>query len=118
MGFFDSTSKSETTTSSQNAGFSEIQGSASSLNLVTGKKSKNVTVNALDGGAIANAFAFAGEALKQVELSGANTRGAISDAISAVSASARSEPENVAISLGKWALIAAIAYFGFRALRG
>jgi hypothetical protein len=122
MGLFDSTSSSETTNTSQNAGFSEIAGAASSLNLVTGKKTKNVTVNALDGGAIGSAFGFAGEALreslKQVELAGASARGTTQDTISALAAAARSEPENIAITLGKWALIAAIAYFGFRAIRG
>lgn len=118
-GFGSSASSAETNNTQQSAGFSEIGGSATSLNITGGKKAKTDTVvNILDGGAINKAFDFGAQALKQVELAGTSNAGAIRDAITAVSESARSESENVAISLGKWALIAAIAYFGFKALRG
>jgi hypothetical protein len=118
-GFFNSTSNPETNTYNQNAGFSEVGGSATSINLVTGKKSKGTNnITLLDGGAIERAFAFGGDALKQVELAGNNTRSVLADAIDKISQASRSEQENVAITLGKWALIAAIAYFGFKALRG
>jgi hypothetical protein len=116
-GFFNSTSNPETNTYNQNAGFSEINGSATSLNLVSGKKSRtNTTVNLLDGGAIGRAFDFGGAALKQVELAGAQTSATIEKAINAVAEAARSDGENVLVTGVKWIAIAAIAYFGFRAL--
>lgn len=118
MGIFDSKSSSETTNTSQNAGFSEISGIASSLNLTTGKKSKYTTVNVTDGGAVKSALDFAGQALKQVELAGANARGSLQDAIGSVTESARSDSENVAVTLIKWGALAALVIFGLRALKG
>jgi hypothetical protein len=56
MGFgpFSSESTTQTTTTTQNAGFSETGGAAISLNLTGGGKRSNVapTVNILDGGAV------------------------------------------------------------------
>jgi hypothetical protein len=117
-GAFNSESSSETSTTTQNAGFSEVSGFASSVNLSTGKKSKYTTVNLLDGGAIGKAFDFGAAALKQIELAGENNKLTSSGAITAVKESARSEGENIAITVAKWAAIAAMVYFGFRALRG
>lgn len=60
-GFFGSGGKSsETSTNTQEAGFSNVDGPATSLN-VTGADS--VTLNQLDDGAIGRALDFAGEAL-------------------------------------------------------
>lgn len=118
IGAFSSESSSSTTTTSQSSGFSEISGVAQSLNLSTGKKSKNNTLNLLDGGAISKAFDFGAQALKQVEIAGTNNASSIRDAISAVTESSRGEGENIAITLAKWGAIAAMVYFGFRALRG
>lgn len=116
MGIFDSTSNSDQTTTSQNAGFSEIGGNANSFNLSLGKKSKGNTFNVLDGGAISRAFDFGGAALKSVEVLGASNSASIDKALAALNESARSDSENVLVTVGKWAAIAAIAYFGFRAL--
>ena len=118
LSIFGSESSSESTNTSQSAGFSEISGVASSLNLTTGKKSKNTTVNLVDNGAVAAAFDFAGQALKQVELAGANSRGSLQDAIGSVTESARSDSENVAVTLIKWGALAALVIFGLRALKG
>jgi hypothetical protein len=108
MGFLDSKSKSSTT--SQNAGFSEIGGNAFNLNLTTGKKS---VVQVTDGGAVDAALRFAGDALekslRQVEVS--NT-----GATKALSENARSETENVLLQGGKWLVIAVIAVAGFFAI--
>ena len=112
-----SSSRTSTQNYNQNAGFSEV-GMAQSLNLAFGSKSKGNTLNVLDGGAVSALGNIASEALRQVELAGGNTRGVVDSALAKISEAARSEGENVAITLGKWALIAAIAYFGFRALRG
>lgn len=119
MGFFDSKSKSSTT--SQNAGFSEIAGPATSLNVnAGGGKSSSTVINALDGGAIAASFGFAGDALekslRQVEMAGSNTASLVGNAIKSVAESARSETENVLIQGGKWVVIAVIAVAGFYAL--
>ncbi len=120
MGIFDSTSNSETSPITQNSGFSEISGVAQSLNLTVGKKAKNTTVNLTDGGAVDKAFSFAqqfaADALRQVELAGENNKATSSGAITAVTESARTEGENIAVTVAKWAAIAAMVYFGFRAL--
>ncbi len=113
-------SKSDASTLSQNAGFSEIGGSAMSLNIKGGGKKSTTVVNALDGGAVAGAFSFAGDALekslRQVELAGANTSTLVGSALNSVAESARSETENVLIQGGKWLVIAVIAVAGFYAL--
>jgi hypothetical protein len=115
LGPGSSSSRTNTSNYNQNAGFSEV-GMAQSLNLAFGNKSKGNSVTVVDGGAINALSGIAGEALRQVELAGNNTRSSISDAIQRVAESARSEQENVAITLGKWAMIAAVVYFGFRAV--
>lgn len=120
MGFFDS--KSSANTTSQNAGFSEVAGPAVSLNLTGGGKnsSQATTVNMLDGGAVAGAFQFAGDALerslRQVEVSGSNTASIVGNAVQKVAESARSETENVLLQGGKWLVIAVVAVAGFYAL--
>jgi len=66
MGFgpFSSESKSSTTTTTQNAGFSEIGGAATSLNITGGGKKSNQIVNVLttDYGALAAAQDLTGGA--------------------------------------------------------
>lgn len=120
MGVFDS--KSDARVTNQNAGFSEVDGSAVSINLTGGGKNSSVTptINMLDGGAINGAFAFAGDALerslRQVEVAGENSSAALSSAIKAVSESARTETENVFLQGGKWLVIAVVAVAGFYAL--
>lgn len=111
MGIFDSKSSSEQTTTSQNGGFSEVGGSAQAVNLSFGKKSKNNAVTLTDYGAVSSAFGFGSQALKQIELLGAQSAAGIEKAISAVNESARSETENVAVNWGKWVALAAIAFF-------
>lgn len=122
MGFFDSKSSSKTETTNQNAGFSEIGGSAVSLNVsgAAGKGSRqDTTINMLDGGAISGAFGFASdaqrEALRQVELAGANTRQAVTEAVTAVSESARTESENLIQQALKWGTFAVLGYAALRA---
>jgi hypothetical protein len=120
-GAFNSDSKSETTNTTQNSGFSEIGGGASSIQLTGGYRSpQTITVNQLDSGAIARAFDFAGsianDALHQVELAGSNAKSTVTEAVQAVSESARSETENILIQGAKWAVIAVIAVAGFYAL--
>lgn len=67
MGFgpFSSESSTNTTTTTQNAGFSETGGAAISLNLTGGGKRSTVnpTVNILDGGAVKLGFETANAAL-------------------------------------------------------
>lgn len=122
MGIFDSKSTTSSRTTTQNAAFSEIGGSASSLNLDVqgGKKGTTTTnVNVLDGGAIGQAFTFAAgaqsEALKQVELAGSRAAGMAKESLAAVSENARSETENVTLTAIKWGAVAAVALaaFGF-----
>lgn len=122
MGFFDSKSTTNQTNTSQNAGFSEIGGSAVSLNVsgASGKGSRqDTTINMLDGGAIGGAFDFAkaaqSEALRQVELAGANTRQAVTEAVTAVSESARTESENLIQQALKWGTFAVLGYAALRA---
>ena len=64
-GAFESTSSTQTTTTTQNAGFSETGGSAISLNLTGGGKRSTVspTVNVLDGGAVKLGFDTANNAI-------------------------------------------------------
>jgi len=122
VGLFDSKSTTNQTTTSQNAGFSEIGGSALSLNIsgAAGKGARqDTTVNMLDGGAIAGAFGFASdaqrEALRQVELAGANSRQAVTEAVAAVSESARTESENLIQQALKWGTFAVLGYAALRA---
>lgn len=122
MGLFDSKSTTNQTTTSQNAGFSEIDGSAVSLNIsgAGGKGARqDTTINLLDAGAIGGAFDFAksaqSEALRQVELAGANTRQAVTEAVSAVSESARTESENLIQQALKWGTFAVLGYAALRA---
>lgn len=119
MGFLDSKSKSSTT--SQNSGFSEIAGPATSLNVnAGGGKGSSTVINALDGGAVDGALRFAGDALekslRQVEIAGSSSAGLVGSALKSVAESARSETENVLIQGGKWVVIAVIAVAGFFAL--
>jgi hypothetical protein len=120
MGLFSSKSSTQTETTSQNAGFSEIGGSATSINLNL-KDNRSGTVNVLDGGAITKAFDFAGaaqsQALKQVELAGAQSAALVKESIAAVSESARNETENVTLAAVKWGALALIAWAVAGALR-
>lgn len=115
MGFFDS--KSDARQTSQNAGFSEIAGPAQSLNVTGGGKKSTQVIQMLDGGAVAGAFQFAGDALerslRQVEVAGSQASSAIGSAIGAVKESARSETENVFLQGGKWLVIGLVAVAGF-----
>lgn len=118
MGFLDS--KSDARQTSQNAGFSEIAGPAQSLNVTGGGKKSTQVIQMLDGGAVAGAFQFAGDALerslRQVEVAGSQASSAIGSAIGAVKESARSETENVFLQGGKWLVIGLVAVAGFFAL--
>lgn len=125
MGLFSSKSSSATTTTNQNAGFSEIGGSAVSLNVsgASGKGSRqDTTINMLDGGALKSAFDFStgitGEALKQVELAGTRSSAALTEAVKAVSESNRAETENVWREALKWGVIALLGWGALRAVRG
>ena len=123
MRLFDSSSSARTDTTTQNAAFSEIGGAATSLNIKAGGgKKSHTTINALDGGAIAASFDFAKgaqtEALKQVELAGAGARALVKESIAAVSENARTESENVTITIVKWGVVAVVAYALFRAFKG
>lgn len=115
MGFLDS--KSDARQTSQNAGFSEVAGPAQSLNVTGGGKKSAQVINVLDGGAVAGAFQFAGDALerslRQVEVAGTQASSAIGSAIGAVKESARSETENVFLQGGKWLVIGLVAVAGF-----
>lgn len=113
-------SKSLSEQLSQNAGFSEIAGPATSVILKGGGKKSTTTVNMLDGGAVSGAFQFAGDALerslRQVEVIGNQSSGAIGNAIGALKESVRSETENVMLQGGKWLVVAVVAVAGFVAL--
>lgn len=65
MGFLDSKSKS--TQSSQNAGFSEVDGPATSVNITGGGKKSTTAVSLVDGGAIRGALEL-GQALSLASL--------------------------------------------------
>lgn len=114
MGLFSSKSKSTTTnyTTTQNAGFSEIGGSALAL------QGSNNAVSFSDQGAIQAATDIATQSLRQVELAGSNTRATVGEAVKAVTESARAETENIVLTAVKWGAIAFIGWFGIKAFKG
>lgn len=104
-------SKSKSTNENTSAGFSDIHDGAQVVN-IQGLKStgKNAVTNIslTDNGAVKSAFDFANKNSSQaydfsrdVNRTAAQT---VADAVSAVSASARSETENIFINLQKYAL--------------
>lgn len=117
---FSSESRTSTTTTTQNAGFSEVGGQALSINLTGGgkKSSQATTVNILDAGAIDKAFTFAGQAqagaLRQVELAGNTTAQTVREAVAAVSESGRTETENLAQAAMRWGTYALLGYAALR----
>ncbi len=141
-GFFNSNSKSknQTTTTSQNSGFSDIDGAAKNTSITTGSGSRAVVqesgalnlelgkkaagntikVSVLDGGAIAEAFSFATDLSEKTNatLSSLTTQtgSTVSEAIKAVNESARTESENVLMQLTKIGFWAALLFGGLGVL--
>lgn len=125
MGLFDSSSNSKTTNdSSGQAGFSDINDSATVANFskVGGGKNSHTTISMLDGGAIAKSFAFAESSnsnaydfSRDVAKSAA---GSVSEAVKAVSESARTETENIFINLQKYALYGALIWGAVQIFKG
>lgn len=128
-GFFGSGAKSSTTTSqttnnTNEAGFSEVHDSQ--VVSVQGS-GNNLTLS--DYGAINAATDIAKESLNQVELANDNATSLVSSALSstadtvtqavaAVSESARAETENIIINIAKWAAIAGMVFAAAWALKG
>lgn len=125
MGLFSSSkskSSSNVTTTTQNAGFSELTDSNAVSNqgsgnqVLTGAGNVGVsgtghTLNMLDGGAIEQAFRFA-------ETQTASTGAALKESIAAVTESARTESENTVVqlkTLGVYAVAAWAAINVFKA---
>lgn len=124
--FLGSSSSTKQYTGSQAAGFSEIAGPATSVNLsFQGKVSKKATfapqITLTDQGAIKEARAIAEQSGRQVELFAGTLASALGDAfagiqsstgqaIEAVSSSNRSETENLGLAALKWGALAFGAY--------
>lgn len=136
IGIFDSSSKSKTTNdSSGQAGFSDINDNATVANFSkvgTGKNS-STNISILDGGAIAKSFDFAKsmgkESFELAESSSAhaydfsrdvakNATASVSEAVKAVSESARTETENIFINLQKYALYAGLIWGAVQIFKG
>lgn len=144
MGWNRSNSTTNSETSSNNSGFSDIRDS--SINSIQGLKIANnagggkvgsggdaiTNFSILDGGAIKDSFEFADSALGLVSKANSQaydfasdisstTASQIGDAITKVSESARSETENILISLQKYALYGALIWGAvqvFRSFKG
>lgn len=134
LGLFGSASETKQTTTNQafNAGFSEVAGPATNLTLSFTGKTKvgkggtlSPVVNFTDFGAIKAAQDLAGQAIAGIEGFGqqlnaalaaaiGNARATSSEAVSAVTESQRSEPENIALNAIKWGAIVLAAYFAAR----
>ena len=109
-----------------NSAFSDINDNATvnnfqNLNLGKGKNS-SVAINVLDGGAISKAFEFAGASSanaydfsRDVAKSAA---GSVSEAVKAVSESARTETENIFINLQKYALYGLMIWGAVQVFKG
>lgn len=129
-GFFgsggsESTTTNQTVNQTNETGFSEVSGTAQNNSI----QGNNNAIYTSDFGALSTAKDIALGSLNQVELANnnaaslvsginANAQDTISQAVQAVSASARSETENIVINIAKWAGIAAIAYALMKAFRG
>lgn len=120
LGASQSNAKSEST----NSAFSDINDNATVNNFQhvgTGKKS-NVSISVLDGGAISKAFDFAGaQSSNAYDFSrdvAKSAAGSVSEAVKAVSESARTETENIFINLQKYALYGALIWGAVKILRG
>ncbi len=112
-GFFGSGAKSsETSTTTQNSGFSEVAGAATSFNVTGGGKNSSQVFNVLDAGAVQGSLSLASlvasQSLNQVELAGGRASAQISAALDAVSANARSDSENFGQQAIKWGAIVAV----------
>lgn len=119
-------SQSKSTTSNTNAGFSDINDNATvnnfqNLDLGKGKNSQ-VSINVLDGGAISKAFNFAGaQSANAYDFSrdvAKTAAGSVSEAVKAVSESARTETENIFINLQKYALYALVIWGAVQVFKG
>lgn len=123
MGLLSSSKSKSTTnveTTTQNSGFSEIQGDAAAsqgndTNNVTGAGAIGVrgegnVLNMLDGGAIGEAFRFA-------ETQSANTSKTLSESLASVTESARTESENTIVQLKSLAMYGLLAYAAVSVLK-
>lgn len=124
MGLFDSSSNSKTENNTTNSGFSDINDNASVANFqnVGAGKNSRVSISVLDGGAISKALDFAGASSsnaydfsRDVAKSAA---GSVSEAVKAVSESARTETENIFINLQKYVLYGAIIWGAVQIFKG
>lgn len=125
-------SKSATTNHTNSSGFSDLRDtSLNSLQGVTVGSGKNSNTNfsILDGGAIKGAFALGQDSLDFASHASSQaydfstdlvnkTSGQISDAITAVSESSRSETENILINLQKYGLYAFLVWGAVQVFRG
>jgi hypothetical protein len=123
MGLFSADSKSTTSVenTTQNLGVSDLSDNAT-VTSISGSEN-SIVMN--DLGAIESAFNFAGQAqasaanlVSDLSTSTANT---VSEAVSAVSESARTETENIFINLQKYALYGGLivgGVFVVRAFKG
>lgn len=128
-GFFGSGAKQSSTTNyttntTNEAGFNEIHDAQ--VNSIQGDGNSIVMS---DMGAISAAAGIAQGAFDQVELANNNatslvgsalnsTASTVSQAVQAVSESARAETENIVINIAKWAAIAGMVFAGAWALKG
>lgn len=121
-GVGESTSSSKT--ENTNSAFSDINDQATVANFQNIGKGKNskINISMLDGGAISKAFDFAGaQSSNAYDFSrdvAKSAAGSVSEAVKAVSESARTETENIFINLQKYALYGLIVWAAVQVFKG
>lgn len=113
MGLFggDSTSVTAPTTTTQNAGFSEVSGPAVAI------QGEGNRVSVTDQGAIDAARDIATRSLTSVERAGANQAAVVKDAIASAAESSREGVENIAVTGIKYGALALGVYAALVAVR-
>lgn len=115
MGLFGGgNSKSYSTTETQTSGFSEVTGEVANI------QGDSNAVTLTDQGAIENALKFAGEtvdrSLGSVEVASNQATARASEAIAAVSESARGEVQDLGREAIKWGVFGVLGYGAFQAI--
>jgi hypothetical protein len=114
MGFGIGNSKSTTNVEESNSGFEDLSGNASVTNIQGVELGAKSTLNLTDNGATKSAFEFANTQSSQAydfsrDVS-SKTASQITNALNAVSASAKSETQDIISNLQKYALYGAIIW--------
>ena len=111
MGLFGGGNSSSTSTA-QEGGFSNINGSALQL------QGSHNRVTLSDSGAIAAAQSIAGEALHQVDLAQQNSANTAASAIQTVAKASQGQAQSLISEAIKWGALVALAFFAVKALKG